>query len=274
MKRAARILPLSKRAANAISGSDELANDDIKNAEIPAISGAHDVSPAASVMAAMLAHEIKNPLAGIRGAAQLLGQRANSEDLALTDLICREVDRINALFKKMEFFTDEPMACDQPVNIHEVLEYVRHLAEDGFAQHVRIDSRYDPSLPDVMGDRELLIQLFLNLLKNAAEALGHRYDGVITITTRYLMNHHFRVEGKGSSIRLPIGIIIEDNGGGIAPEIAHNLFDPFVTNKPDGKGLGLAIVAKIVGNHNGMIALDPAPAGHTRFKLMLPAYKA
>jgi len=263
-----------ERKVRIVTRDNDIEAEILHARETPAISGAHDISPSASIMAAMLAHEIKNPLAGIRGAAQLLGQRATPEDMALTDLICREVDRINALFKKIEFFTDEPVACDQPVNIHEVLEYVRKLAVDGFAQQVRIENRYDPSLPDVKGDRELLIQLFMNLLKNAAEALEGRSDGVITLTTRYLMNHQFHVEGKGRSIRLPIGIVIEDNGGGIPQEVARSLFEPFVTTKRDGKGLGLAIVAKIVGNHGGMIALDPAPVGHTRFTLMLPAYKA
>lgn len=238
-----------------------------------ALNGAHAVAPSAPLMAAMLAHEIKNPLSGIRGAAQLLAQNASDKDKNLTELICREVDRINALLNKIEFFSNEPVACDQPVNIHEVLESVRPLIQES-NDRIIIETQYDPSLPEVPGDYELLVQLFINLLTNASEAIANRPDGIIRIKTSYQMNNTFHLDGKDTSVSLPIAITIEDNGGGIAPDICQHLFAPFVTSKPEGKGLGLAIAAKILGEHEGMISLKPAQAGHTRFKITLPAYKA
>ncbi len=242
-------------------------------ADLTASHGTHDISRSAAIMAAMLAHEVKNPLSGIRGAAQLLRQRASEDDKPLADLICREVDRINTLINKIEFFSNEPVACAESVNIHEVLQYVREVAHSTFAAHVTIQSRYDPSLPDVRGDRELLVQLFINLVKNAAEALEGRDDGVITLKTGYQINHKFRIAGREPFISLPIAITIEDNGGGIAPDLQSSIFDPFVTSKAQGNGLGLAICAKIVGDHGGTIALDTSLAGHTRFHILLGVAK-
>lgn len=241
------------------------------NTDITASHGTHDISRSAAIMAAMLAHEVKNPLSGIRGAAQLLKQRANDDDKPLADLICREVDRINALISKIEFFSNEPVACAEAVNIHEVLQYVRELAQNTFAAHVTIESRYDPSLPEVRGDRELLVQLFVNLVKNAAEALEGRTDGVITLKTGYQINHKFRIAGREPIIALPIAVTVEDNGGGIPADLQPSIFDPFVSTKAQGNGLGLAIVAKIVGNHGGTIALDSSASGRTRFHILLPA---
>lgn len=225
-----------------------------------------------ALMAAMLAHEVKNPLAGIRGAAQLLRQQANDNDRPLTDLICREVDRINSLLQKIELFSSEPNICNQSINIHEILQYVRELAGKGFAPGLTLESNYDPSLPDVRGDRELLIQLFLNLLTNASEALANHPGGHITLRTRYQINNKFLIPGVNQLVSLPICIEIEDNGGGIDPELRSSIFEPFITSKSGGKGLGLAIVAKIVADHGGIITLDPsAPLSHTRFRVLLGA---
>ncbi|MEE8562835.1 MAG: ATP-binding protein [Alphaproteobacteria bacterium] len=222
-------------------------------------------------MAAVLAHEVKNPLSGIRGAAQLLEQGADDEDRKLTHLICDETDRICALLDSMDAFSGQPMIGQGEVNIHQVLEHVRKLAENGFARSVGFQERYDPSLPPVAGDRDQLIQVFLNLVKNAAEAVADR-GGEITLTTGY--QHGLRVARPGSDRRtqLPLVIAVIDNGEGIAEDIQAHLFDPFVTTKSGGTGLGLALVAKIIGDHGGMIEFTSEP-GSTVFRVYLPAYR-
>ncbi|MEE8506433.1 MAG: ATP-binding protein [Kiloniellales bacterium] len=221
-----------------------------------------------TAMAAMLAHEVKNPLSGIRGAAQLLEQDASPEDRGLTRLICDEADRIVALVDRMEMFSDERPLEREPVNIHEVLGHVRKLAESGFARHVRFVEVYDPSLPPVHGKRDLLIQAFLNLIKNAAEAVP-RQGGEIVLTTRYQQGVRLAVPGLDSRVELPLCISIRDNGHGIPEDLRGHLFDPFVTTKAGGKGLGLALVAKIVDDHGGVIEFDSEPR-RTIARMMLP----
>ena len=223
-----------------------------------------------TAMAALLAHEVKNPLSGIRGAAQLLEQNAGDEDRTLTRLICDETDRIVALVDRMEMFSDGPPLERAPVNIHEVLERVSAIAKSGFARHVRFVEKYDPSLPPVYGNRDLLVQALLNLVKNAAEAVPE--EGVVTLSTRYQQGVRLAIPGGGSRIDLPLTVSIQDNGPGIPEDLRPHLFDPFVTTKSGGKGLGLALVAKIVGDHGGVIEFDSQP-GRTLFHLMLPAAK-
>src|SRR5437764_7845459 len=123
-------------------------------------------------LAAMLAHEIKNPLSGIRGAAQLLEQSVGDDDRTLTRLICEEADRIVKLVDRMEVFSDERPVEREPINIHVVLDHVKRLAQSGFARHIKFVEDYDPSVPPVLANRDHLVQVFLNLLKNAAEAIG------------------------------------------------------------------------------------------------------
>ena len=221
-----------------------------------------------TAMASILAHEVKNPLSGIRGAAQLLEQNANEEDCILTRLICDEADRIVALVDRMEAFSDKPNVIRQAVNIHQVLEHVRRIAQAGFARNVRLVENYDPSLPAVLGDRDQLIQVFLNLIKNAAEAVPEE-GGEIILSTGY--QHGVRLALPGSEIRrhLPLVVSIVDNGPGIPEDLRPNLFDAFVTTKTSGTGLGLALVAKIVGDHGGVIEVDSAPR-RTIFRVMLP----
>jgi len=221
-----------------------------------------------TAMAAILAHEVKNPLSGIRGAAQLLEQNASDADRQLTRLICDEADRIVALVNSMEVFSDERPLERAAVNIHQVLDHVRDLARSGFARQVRFHEDYDPSLPAVFGNRDQLIQVFLNLIKNAAEALPEE-GGEIALSTGYQHGVRLAVPGSERRVHLPLAITVRDNGGGIPDDLHRHLFDPFVTTKPKGTGLGLALVAKIVGNHGGVIDVQSQPR-RTEFRVMLP----
>jgi two-component system nitrogen regulation sensor histidine kinase GlnL len=221
-----------------------------------------------TAMAAMLAHEVKNPLSGIRGAAQLLEQDADSAGRQLTQLICDETDRIVALVDRMEAFSDHRPIERDAINIHEVLERVRKLAQSGFARHARFVEEYDPSLPLVHGNRDLLVQVFLNIVKNAAEAVPNA-DGEIILTTAY--RHGLRLAGPGGEGRrhLPLMVAVSDNGAGIPEDMRPYLFDPFVTTKRNGTGLGLALVAKVIGDHGGVIEFDSQPR-RTVFRVFLP----
>jgi two-component system nitrogen regulation sensor histidine kinase GlnL len=224
-----------------------------------------------SGMASILAHEVKNPLSGIRGAAQLLQKTVSPDDQKLTSLIVSEVDRIKGVIEEMEIFSNPSELRTESINIHEVLQYVRLLAEQGFAKHVKFKEIYDPSIPDVAGHRNLLIQLFLNLIKNAAEALGQYNSPSIKLTTQYQSGFRFKAPGMQESRSLPVVVCVEDNGAGIPEELRESIFDPFVTTKEGGKGLGLAIVAKIVADHGGAIVLEEGVREGTRFRIFLPA---
>ncbi|NKC30262.1 PAS domain-containing protein [Roseomonas sp. BU-1] len=221
----------------------------------------------ASAMAAMLAHEVKNPLSGIRGAAQLLEQGASEGDRELCQLIQDEADRIRNLVERMDMFSERPVE-QAPVNIHEVLDHVRRIALSGFAAHLKINQDYDPSLPPVWGNRDLLIQILLNLVKNAAEAVDPR-EGEILLTTAYHHGVRIAVPGSQERVDLPLQVMVRDNGPGIPDQIRASLFEPFVTTKRGGQGLGLALVAKLVADQGALIECDSRP-GRTSFRLSLP----
>ncbi len=216
-----------------------------------------------SGMAAMLAHEIKNPLASIRGAAQLLEADLDASERTLTQLICNETDRVVRLVDQFEVFTDTPQLLMQEVNIHTVLTYVAQLARRGFGKNISIKEDYDPSLPSLLGNKDKLIQVFLNLMKNAAEAVDQK-NGEITLKTSFRPGVRLAIAGQGRHVSLPLEFCVIDNGGGIAEDIKNIIFEPFVTSKSGGTGLGLALVAKIIEDHGGVIECDTEMKAQTK----------
>ncbi|MCV6586888.1 MAG: ATP-binding protein [Marinibacterium sp.] len=230
----------------------------------------HSVKSAAQSaigMAEMLAHEIKNPLAGITGAAQLLSMNIGGEDLELTDLIVEESRRIVKLLEQVEQFGNLTQPDFKPVNLHDVLDRARRSALLGFGAHMKITEDYDPSLPMAYGDADQLLQVVLNLLKNAAEAAA-KEGGTIRLHTFF--EHSFRMRrADGSGQSLPLQIEIIDDGPGLPETIKGDIFDPFVSGKENGTGLGLALVSKIISEHDGWISVDSVP-GQTTFRISLP----
>jgi two-component system, NtrC family, nitrogen regulation sensor histidine kinase GlnL len=218
-------------------------------------------------MAEMLAHEIKNPLAGISGAAQLISMNANAEDRELTDLIVEETRRIVKLLDQVEQFGNLRKPDRRAVNIHDALDRARKSALVGFAAHMTIVEDYDPSLPPTFADPDQLMQVFLNLIKNAAEAC-RTTGSTIRLHTYYDLSLRLRRKNGGPSV-LPLNIEIIDDGPGLPPEIASDIFEPFVSGRENGTGLGLALVSKIISDHEGWVQVDSVP-GRTVFRVSLP----
>ncbi len=230
--------------------------------------GQQGVARTAEGVAAMLAHEIRNPLSGIRGAAQLLTSGLDADGQELTQLIISEVDRVRALIDRMEGFTDNRPLPLEPENIHSVLGHVRSIAEKGFGAGIRIQERYDPSLPQVLCHRDSLVQVFLNLLKNSVEASPS--GGGIILQTGYRQGFRVRHPGSGERVSLPIEVCVIDEGGGPPAYIADHLFEPFISAREGGTGLGLALVAKKVADHGGLVEFERRD-NRTIFRVLLPA---
>ncbi|QHQ34804.1 two-component system sensor histidine kinase NtrB [Algicella marina] len=222
-------------------------------------------------MAAMLAHEIKNPLAGISGAAQLLSMSVGEDDQELTDLIQQETARISTLVERVEQFGELRPLNREEVNIHDVLDRAKRAAQAGFARHVRFREQYDPSLPPTIGDSDQLMQVFQNLLKNAAEAVPE-VGGLITLRTGYQPGVKLSLP-NGRSEKLPLVVSVIDNGTGIPENLIRDVFDPFVSSKSHGSGLGLSLVSKVLTDHGGVIECESVP-GRTEFRVRLPIQSA
>ena len=262
------VIPMADSAENVVIMLQERTIADKMDRQLTHRGAARSVS----AMASMLAHEIKNPLSGIRGAAQLLEMGLDDADRALTRLICDETDRIVKLVDRMEAFSDSRPIERDSINIHIVLDRVKRLSLAGFARHIRLVESYDPSLPPVFGNQDQLVQVFLNLVKNAAEAIGEdSIDGQIELTTAYRPGVRLRTGASNTPVSLPLEICVRDNGPGVPPELVDLLFDPFVTTKASGTGLGLALVAKIIGDHGGIIECDTQPR-RTTFRVLLPVF--
>ena len=223
-----------------------------------------------SKMTSLLAHEIKNPLAGIKGAAQLIELDGNKEQTELSSLIVEEVDRIAELLNRIESMTGAGKLNFAPLNVHEVISHVISVTQASFGRQVTIEREFDPSLPDIMGDKSLLIQAFLNLLKNACEACkGQAKGGVVRIVTSYALHNITSTTAQAREKFLPLQIDIIDNGKGIAEELRDILFEPFISNKSEGSGLGLAVVASAVADHGGVVSVK-SQDGVTHFQILLP----
>ena len=219
-----------------------------------------------SSLAAALAHEVRNPLLSIKGAAQLLAQAVGPEDRTLAELIVTEANRIDQLIATLDPLTPTPTQSTEALNVHEIMEHAR-LSVRSFAPHIHTATRYDPSLPTTRGNREALMQAMLNLVRNAAEALAEHPAPNLTFATRYLAGERMlRPDGQP----LTLALSLTDNGPGVEPSLVPRLFTPFNSGKPGGKGLGLAITAKIIEEHGGLIAYESPAGGGARFSVYLP----
>ena len=226
----------------------------------------------ASGLATMLAHEIRNPLSGIRGAAQLIEPSLTGDDRALAQLIRAETDRIGGLVDQLEIFGDERPIERVAINIHSVLDHVKSLARSGFAKDLKIKEQYDPSLPFVFGDRDQLVQVFLNLMKNAAEAIiDAGADGDIILTTSFRPGIKLTVPGGNERLSLPLEVNVHNTNSTISADHLPHVFEPFFSSKANGKGLGLAVVAKIIGSHGGVVECQSA-GERTTFRVLLPMH--
>tara|TARA_B100000676_G_scaffold313456_1_gene394995 strand:+ start:5904 stop:7004 length:1101 start_codon:yes stop_codon:yes gene_type:complete len=221
-----------------------------------------------TAMGAMLAHEIKNPLAGIRGAAQLLESIVDTGDRGLAELIKEETDRICNLVDRMSVFGDDGPIRREETNIHEVLDRVQALAKAEFSDSIIFETKFDPSLPMILANKDQLIQVFLNLVKNSVEAISEE-NGKIIFETAFKRGVSFATLGSRKKVYIPLLVSVTDNGSGIPEDLQANLFDPFVSTKAGGTGLGLALVGKIVHDHGGVVEFDTDGNG-TTFRLYFP----
>lgn len=218
----------------------------------------------------ILAHEIKNPLAGIRGAAQLLGRKLDEKDRALTGLIADEVDRIAKLIDQMQSLSSRTARPVEPCNLHEAIRRARAVIEAS-GKAPGIVEEFDPSLPPVMGNQDSLVQVLINLLANAAEACADTREPRIMLRTRFASGLQLHTGPDGTPVRLPIELRVSDNGPGVDPAMREHVFEPFVTTKKSGQGLGLALVRRLLRDMNGRISHDrDEVGGWTHFRIHLP----
>ncbi|MGB1894136.1 MAG: two-component system sensor histidine kinase NtrB [Candidatus Puniceispirillaceae bacterium] len=220
-----------------------------------------------SRMSALLAHEIKNPLAGIKGAAQLLEMELPEAHHELSHMIVSETDRITSLLQRIENLSSDAPVRFETVNIHEVLDHCLKITSASFGRHLEIKRSYDPSLPDIQADREMLVQCFINLFKNASEATEE--GDSLSLQTSYSLTRYVTTETSRKLIHLPLQIAIKDSGKGVSDDLQAHIFEPFVSNKSGGSGLGLAMVASVIADHGGAIAMHSSPQGSC-FTLNLP----
>ncbi len=219
----------------------------------------------------ILAHEIKNPLAGIRGAAQLLGRKLGEGDRALTRLIADEVDRIAKLIDQMQTLSRRTTAVLEPTNLHEAIRRAIAVLGAAGGKGARFEEEFDPSLPPVTGNGDALVQVLINLLANAREACESVRKPRVIVRTRFASGLQLHSTGSGPPVRLPIELRVSDNGPGVEPAMRDHIFDPFVTTKKTGQGLGLALVRKLVGEMNGRISYERDEAGGwTHFRIHMP----
>ena len=232
---------------------------------------------------AILAHEIKNPLAGIRGAAQLLARNASDSDRALTTLIADEVDRIAKLIDQMQSLSRKSAEPVAPCNLHQAVRRASAVLEAAGGAALTIEEEFDPSLPEVLGNADGLVQVLLNLMTNARDAghgaglgAGQAAEPVrIVVRTRFASGLQLNAQGRGSPVPLPIELRVSDNGSGVDPALREHIFDPFVTSKKSGQGLGLALVRRLVRDMDGRIAHERDEAtGWTHFRVHLPVARA
>jgi two-component system nitrogen regulation sensor histidine kinase GlnL len=220
---------------------------------------------------AILAHEIKNPLSAIRGAAQLLARKIGPSEQALTGLIADEVDRIAALIDRMQRLGREQPEPVAPLNLHAAIHRACDTVLAGEQSPVTLREEFDPSLPPVLGNEGALVQVLVNLIANARDACAGARQPEVTIRTRFVSGLVLNVIRLGRPVKLPIEVQVSDNGAGVDPTLADHIFEPFVTSKPNGQGLGLALVRKLVRDMDGRITHErDEAAGLTHFRIHLP----
>ena len=228
-----------------------------------------DITAELAAFGRILGHEVKNPLAGISGAVQLLKRKARADQEELLDLVLNESKRIERLIDRLSAFELFSAPRSSAFNIHAILDQLARSEQLAFTGQVQIKQEYDPSLPMVMGDADHLQHLFQNLVRNGCEAVLGQTDpkGTVTISTRYAagMRMAKKAGGKAKAICVSVG----DNGPGIKPEAQAQIFNMFQTTKPTGSGLGLTVVNQIVQSHDGQLTLESRP-GWTQFSVYLP----
>lgn len=238
-------------------GHDEAGNDE----ELASSMGAPSI----------LAHEIKNPLAAIRGAAQLASRKLSGSDTKLATMITDEVDRIVRLIDRMQQLGARSTETGEPCNPHEAIRSAIATVRAANKAKVEIIEEFDPSLPPVIANRDALEQVLINLISNARDAVSTSGQGQVTVRTRFVSGLAFSAIRLGRAVRLPIEITISDNGPGVERGMRDHIFEPFVSSKKSGQGLGLALVRKLVHDMNGSVSHErDAKRGLTRFRVHLP----